>query len=112
MASRVWPICSSYSRGRPKVWPRKSMDCFRESTAMAMCSMRLIFMERDPPVRGSARGRRRAARECGHHLGGEPLELLQHHRLGGAHGMAHRHAVEARVLLLELHERLDDLRGR
>src|SRR5688500_14286999 len=44
MASRVWPICSSYSSGMPNVSRRRSMDCRSESTAMAMCSTRLIFI--------------------------------------------------------------------
>src|SRR5437773_723101 len=53
MASRVWPICSSYSRAMPKVFFSRSMDCPSESTAIAMCSTRLIFMA--PPVPSSRR---------------------------------------------------------
>src|SRR5438045_9354024 len=53
MASRVWPICSSYSRAMPKVFFSKSMDCPSESTAIAMCSTRLIFMT--PPGPSSRR---------------------------------------------------------
>src|SRR5438552_5158377 len=53
MASRVWPICSSYSRAMPKVFFSRSMDCPSESTAIAMCSTRLIFMT--PPVPSSRR---------------------------------------------------------
>ena len=44
IASRVWPICSSYSRSRPNVSRIRSSDCFMESTALAMCSTRFIFM--------------------------------------------------------------------
>src|SRR5438034_8124987 len=44
IASRVSPICSSYSSGIPNVSFMRSIDCFNESTAIAMCSTRLIFM--------------------------------------------------------------------
>src|SRR5438552_4917170 len=44
IASLVCPICSSYSSGIPNVSLSKSIDCLSESTAIAMCSTRLIFM--------------------------------------------------------------------
>src|SRR5690348_3960846 len=44
MASRVAPICSSYSSGMPNVFCSMSSDCFSEFTATAMCSTRLIFI--------------------------------------------------------------------
>src|SRR5262245_31786497 len=44
MASFVWPICSSYSSARPKVFFSRSIDSGSDCTAMATCSMRLIFM--------------------------------------------------------------------
>src|SRR5207244_8020486 len=51
----------------------------------------------------------RPPRERRHDLGGEPLELLQHKRLRRAYGMTDRHALEPRILLLQVHQRVDDL---
>src|SRR5262245_27525713 len=59
MARRVWPICSSYSRGRPKVSRSRSMDCRSECTAIAMCSTRLIFIPGSfPPLPSPLTGER------------------------------------------------------
>src|SRR5437763_5675024 len=44
IASRVEPTCSSYSIFRPNASRSIDADCFSESTAIAMCSTRLIFI--------------------------------------------------------------------
>src|SRR5262245_8367180 len=59
------------------------------------------------PTWAAVRSSARPPGEGGHDLGGEPLELLEHHGLRRADGMAERHALESRIVLLNPPEGVD-----